>query len=127
MHKILYSNDITNDAHTKTTEFRKFRLFHNQLGDDNKFKNLIHTILKEYVIITTQNLPIDVNNEMIDNLINNGNMGIGTSNTSVGGRKSKKNRMSKHKKSKKKKHLRKTLSKRVDKNMKRTKKYKKMR
>ena len=44
-----------------------------------------------------------------------------------GGRKSKKNRMLKHKKSKKKKQLRKTLSKRVHKNMKRTKKYKKMR
>ena len=43
-----------------------------------------------------------------------------------GERKSKKNRMLKHKKSKKK-QLRKTLSKRVDKNMKRTKKYKKMR
>ena len=44
-----------------------------------------------------------------------------------GGRKLKKNRILKYKKSKKKKQLRKTLSKRVHKNMKQTKKYKKMR
>ncbi len=130
-----YLNKILNldnaiDADIKTNEFRKFRVFHNKIDDSNKErlkKGLIHDILKEYVIKTTQNLPIPVTNEMIDNLINHGNMGIGRSNTSGGGRKSKKNRMSKHKKSKKKKHLRKTLSKRVDKNRKRTKKYKKMR
>jgi hypothetical protein len=96
LHKILNSDDITNDADTKTTEFRKFRVFHNNLNDDD-LKKLIHDILKEYVIKTTQNLPIPINDVMRENLITNGTLFV---TTNGGGRKSKKNRMSKHKKSK---------------------------